>query len=131
MSNNQKFLNDPKHALDLPFQKSVKKKVNALLNARIVDLSGNIIGTVSYSDSDTIFQFKSSGAGQAYIAGEWDPAATYPDTSKGQQAIVFYTPAGGATGTYYSLQAVAAGISPGTGAPNWAAFPNSPPGVWA
>ncbi len=126
-----KFLRAPRHALDLKFHKEVQKKINALLNGKIIDDNGNVIGRWLYTDGNVALQFKSSsGGGQLYIAGEWDPAAAYPDVSKGSQAIVFFTSDGQAAGTYYNLRPVAPGMSPDTGFPNWAAFPNAIPGQW-
>lgn len=120
-----KFLAAPRHALDLKFHKAVREKVNALLNAQIVDEKGNIIGTVKYADGNTVFQFKAAG-GSTSIKGQWDPAVSY---DKG--VIVFFTPDGDYASTFYALQDVPAGVSPDTGAPYWASFPNSPAGLWA
>lgn len=130
--NSKKFIEPPRHALDFKFHKRVHKKLNALLNARIVDENGNVIGTVDYGDGGTLFRFTASAGGGLYIAGEYDPTQSYPDKSKGTQAIVFFTPDGGAAGVYYTLPGVTvpAGVTPDTGAPNWATFPNASPGMF-
>lgn len=122
----------PKHIFDKRFQKNVHKVVSSLLNGKIVDDNGNVIGRWLYSDGNVVLQFKSTSGGKVYIAGEYDPSQTYPDTTQGSQAIVFYTPDGGAPGTYYTLPGVTvpAGVTPDTGAPNWASFPTSPPAQW-
>lgn len=65
-------------------------------------------------------------AGGTGIMGVWSPTLTYD-----AQNIVFFTPDGGAAGTYYALQAVPKNIAPDTGYPYWAAFPFPPAGVWA
>lgn len=67
----------------------------------------------------------SAPASTNWFQGEWDPGTTYT-TGQG----VAFTPDGGSAGMYIALQNVPAGTSPDTGAPNWFAFPNSPPGNW-
>jgi hypothetical protein len=60
-----KFVGQPKHALDIHFQKRVGKKLDALLNGQIVDDRGNVIGTIQYADGNTIFKLKQPTAGSA------------------------------------------------------------------
>lgn len=125
MSHNpKKFLDDPKHALDIHSQKHVVKKLNALLNSQITDEKGNVIGNVLVADGNVVFKFAASSGGAGSVKGEWDPTVAY---STGD--IVFFTPDGDFARTFYALQAVS-GISPDTGSPNWASFPSSTPGVW-
>jgi hypothetical protein len=47
-----------------------------------------------------------------------------------KQDVVTFTPDGGSAGMYVALQNPGT-FPPDTGAPNWFAFSNSPPGVWA
>lgn len=61
MSQN-KFVEEPRHALDMRFQKKMRRRLNGLLNAQIQDDRGNVIGTVDYADGNTIFKFKSSSS---------------------------------------------------------------------
>lgn len=67
-----------------------------------------------------------SDGGGAAIDGVYNPLLPY--TAK---HIVFFTPDGGAAGTYYALQDVPKNIAPDTGYPYWAAFPFPPAGTWA
>lgn len=60
--NSSKFVGQPRHALDIHFHKRVGKKLDALLNAQILDEKGNVIGNVEYADGNTIFKFKSTQA---------------------------------------------------------------------
>lgn len=56
MSLAKKFLDAPKHALDLKHQKKLTQKVNSLLNGMIVDEKGNAIGQILYAEGNTVFQ---------------------------------------------------------------------------
>ena len=126
MNKQTKFLEEPKGFLDFNFWKNVWRKINALFNGQILDERGNVIGTVDYTDGNTTWRFKSTSQAQLTIE-EYDPTKSYS-----RPAIVFFTPDGGAAGSYYPLvDNIPAGISPDVGAPYWGAFPNSPPGVWA
>jgi len=62
--------------------------------------------------------------GSGFSFGEYDPSKSYVAGN-----VVIFTPDGGSAGAYVAQQNVA-GISPDTGAPNWIAWPNSPPGQW-
>lgn len=99
---------------------------------KIIAVAQSVLATTGWQVTENgILFIPGSGAGELYIAGEWDPNQSYPDTKRGSQAIVFFTPDGESAGAFYTLQAAPAGISPDTGAPYWAGWPNSPPGVWA
>lgn len=63
-----KFLEEPKHALDIHSQRRVVKKLNALLNSQITDEKGNVIGTVEIADGNTVFKLKASSGGSAVAA---------------------------------------------------------------
>lgn len=125
-----KFPRNPRHAFDFHSMREMHQAIVSLLRLQVVNGTGTN-PQVFFSEGNVTIVLPQGGAGQAYIAGEWDPAAAYPDTSKGKQAIVTFTPDGEAAGTFYNLQPVPAGISPDTGAPYWADLPTSPPGVWA
>ena len=73
----------------------------------------------------------SAGSG-LYMAGEYDPSLSYPDSTQGTQAMVIFTPDGQAAGTYVTARGVIvpAGVFPDTGAPNWIALPNAGPMQW-
>lgn len=53
-----KFIEPPRHALDMKFHRDVLKKLNALLNGVITDQNGNNIGRILYADGSTSFQLK-------------------------------------------------------------------------
>jgi hypothetical protein len=116
---------EPRHPFDFRSMHAMYRALVSLLRIQVVTGAGDK-PDILYSESNVTIVLPQSGAGTVDIAGEWNPATAYK-----AKTIVFFTPDGGSAGTYYSLQAVPAGISPDTGAPNWAAFPNSPPGVWA
>lgn len=100
---------------DRAFWNRVIAAANALLKTREWQVTENGI----------LFNFAVTSGGET-IEGEWDPELTYA-----AGVIVFFTPDGESASTFYSLQAVPAGIAPDTGAPYWAGFPNAPAGLWA
>jgi len=58
--------------------------------------------------------------------GWWDAGEQY-----NSQELVFRTPSGGSAGAYIGLvDGIAIGTAPEAGAPDWAAFPIPPQGVW-
>lgn len=66
-----------------------------------------------------------SAAGFMRFIGE------YGGQAANAQNVFAFTPDGGAAGLYIALGNIPASTPPDTGAPNWFAVPNSPPGVWA
>lgn len=62
---NKKFIEPPRHFADLGFLRRVWGKLNALLNARIVDQKGNVIGDVLYADGNTLYRLTASAGGAA------------------------------------------------------------------
>jgi hypothetical protein len=102
--------------MDRAFWNRVIAAANAVINTREWQVSENGI----------LFNFAvTAGAGGA-VEGEWDPEQKYD-----AGVIVFFTPDGESASSFYSLIPVPAGISPDTGAPYWAGFPNAPAGLWA
>ena len=51
-----KFVGQPKHPFDYAHQKKVAQKLDALLNATVIDTYGSTIGQVKYADGNTAFQ---------------------------------------------------------------------------
>lgn len=95
---------------------------------KIIGVAQAVLATKAWQVTENGLLIKSPGgtsAGSIDIA-QYNPAENVP---KG--AIRFFTPDGEAAGTFYSLQAVPPGISPDTGAPFWADFPQAPAGIWA
>ena len=95
---------------------------------KIIALSRGVLNTRDWrvSENGILVDSTPAAAAAAAIAGEWDPAEKYE-----AGVIVFFTPDGESASTFYSLQAVPAGISPDRGAPYWAGWPNAPAGLWA
>ncbi len=60
-----------------------------------------------------------------FFYGDYDLAAIPA------QKMVLYTPSGGAAGTYVSIQAVPAGITPDTLSPYWVKLPYESPGAYS
>jgi hypothetical protein len=122
MNEGKKFLGPPKHVFDLGHQRRVAKKVDALLNGKIVDAAGKVIGDILYSDGNTVFKISAS-SGTLNLRGEYDPDADY----KLHDMVVIST--GLSQGTFVALQDVS-GIAPTTGAPNWMQLPGGLLGQW-
>ena len=68
-----KFAPLPKHPFDLGAQRLFAAKLNALLNARVVDTTGAPAGEVKYADGNTTFILAPAGN---VIVKKYDPAKT-------------------------------------------------------
>ena len=55
-----KTVGQPRHPLDFAHQKRMAKKLDALLNGRMVDATGNPVGEIHYADGNAIYQFSGS-----------------------------------------------------------------------
>lgn len=95
---------------------------------KLIGIGRAVIATAGWNltENGILTEAPTAAAGNAGIAGQWDPTKKYD-----ADVIVFFTPDGDFGRTFYSLQAVPAGIAPDTGAPYWNSFPLSPAGVWA
>ena len=51
-----KFVKPPKNLLDFAAQKAMAKKINALLNCKIIDKDGAPAGEVFFADGNTVFK---------------------------------------------------------------------------
>lgn len=68
MGKQKKLLRTPRHGMDLAFLRSVKTNVEALLNARILDSQGRVIGELRHAEGNSIFEMESASAGSAVAA---------------------------------------------------------------
>jgi len=94
---------------------------------KMIAVARGVVNTTGWNVTENgILTPQTAAAGNAGIAGQWDPTVKYD-----ANVIVFFTPDGDFGRTFYSLKAVPVGIAPDTGAPYWASFPLSPAGVWA
>jgi len=59
MTTGKKFVGEPRHALDIKWQKNAGKRLDALLNARIMDKKGNVIGQIDVADGNIVFKLQS------------------------------------------------------------------------
>jgi len=101
------------------------KRVMSFLKIQVVNGTGDN-PYVQVAQGNVTIVLPKGGSGAMNYGREWDPTKTYKAFT-----IVKFNPEGESAGMYISLQDVAAGVSPDTGAPNWDAFTNAPPGVWA
>ena len=121
----KKFAPLPRHAFDYHSHKSVAKKLNALLNGKITDSNGNVVGVIHYADGNTIWQIPPGGGVNLAITGEYDPNRTY---SLNQVAIISM---GSNAGTYvYINPSPSSGNAPYAGGGFWMQLPMGQLGVW-
>lgn len=74
----RKFVEPASNPFSRQYHETVRKKLNSLLNAQIMDEDGNTIGTVLYADGNVILKLQSS-SGTAEVAAFAIKELTHPD----------------------------------------------------
>lgn len=101
MSTGKKFVGMPKHPLDFKHQKRVAKKLDSLLNGKLIDGKGNPIGKIHYADGNTIFEISggTTTTSNSSFRGIWvaNPLSPY---MTGDEVVVG---AGTSAGIYVSM----------------------------